>query len=124
MNYHHHFSDRKTVMNIRDKYNWDGIYADVVKFRESCEYCQKNRGADTSNPMIPIVPERLWQLLGIDIKGPIILKNDERKQYGIAVDYFSKNTFIFSLNPYTAKEFWMKFEKDVLYRISSDDYWR
>ena len=118
-NYHHHFSDRKTVMNIRDKYNWEGIYSDVAKFRETCEYCQKNRGADVSNPMTPIIPERLWQILGIDIKGPITLKNDERKQYGIAVDYFSKNTFIFSLNSYTAKEFWLKFEKDVLDRIST-----
>ena len=106
-------------MNIRDKYDWDGIYSDVARFRESCEYCQKNRGADVSNPMTPILPERLWQILGIDIKGPITLKNDERKQYGIVVDYFSKNTFIFSLNSYTAKEFWMKFEKDVLDRIST-----
>ncbi|HYN44394.1 MAG TPA: RNase H-like domain-containing protein, partial [Candidatus Limnocylindrales bacterium] len=118
-NYHHHFSDRKTVMNIRDKYNWDGIYSDVAKFRESCEYCQKNRGADASNPMTPIIPERLWQIIGIDIKGPITLKNNERKQYGIAVDYFSKNTFIFPLNSYTSKEFWEKFEKNVLDRIST-----
>jgi hypothetical protein len=32
--YHHHFSDRKTVMNIRQKYDWDGIYTDVQKARE------------------------------------------------------------------------------------------
>ena len=52
--YHHHFSDRKTV-NIRDKYDWDGIYSDMAKCRETCDYCQRNRGTNESrNPMIPI----------------------------------------------------------------------
>jgi hypothetical protein len=117
--YHHHFSDRKTVQNIRDKYNWEGIYTDVARCRETCEYCQRNRGVDIKNPMTPIIPDRLWQVLGIDIKGPITLKNEQKKQYGIVVDYFSKSTFIFSLNSYTSKEFWEKMETKVLDQIST-----
>jgi len=120
--YHHHFSDRKTVMNIRDKYDWDGIYSDVAKCRESCEYCQRNRGTNESrNPMIPIHPQKIWQIIGIDIKGPITLKNQEKKQYGIAVDYFSKYTFIFSLSSYRAKEFWEKFESNILDKVSTPE---
>src|SRR3990167_8455887 len=54
--YHHHFSDRKTVMNIRQNYDWNGMYADVQEHRESCEYCQKNRGdGESRNLMKPIV---------------------------------------------------------------------
>ena len=120
--YHHHFSDRKTVMNIRDKYDWDGIYSDVAKCRESCEYCQRNRGTNESrNLLIPIYPQKIWQIIGIDIKGPITLKNQEKKQYGIAVDYFSKYTFIFSLSSYKAKEFWEKFESNILDKVSTPE---
>jgi hypothetical protein len=120
--YHHHFSDRKTVQNIRDKYDWDGIYKDVAECRESCEYCMKNRGTgETRNPMIPIYPERVWQIIGIDIKGPLTLNNNEKKQYGVAVDYFSKSTFIFPLSNYTSAEFWLKFEKNVLDNITTPE---
>jgi hypothetical protein len=118
--YHHHFSDRKTVMNIRQKYDWDGIHGDVSKYRESCEYCQKNRGEGESRVMMkPIIASQPNQIIGIDIKGPINLKNQEKKQYGIAVDYFTKYTYIFPLSGYTAAEFWSKFEKSVLDNIST-----
>jgi hypothetical protein len=118
--HHHHFSDRKTVMNIREKYEWDGIYTDVQKYRESCEYCQRNRGeGDSRNFMKPIIADSPNQIIGIDIKGPIILRSGEKKQYGIAVDYFSKFTYIFPLSGYTAAEFWSKFEKNVLDNIST-----
>ena len=74
---------------------------------------------DIKNPMTPIIPDRLWQVLGIDIKGPITLKNEQKKQYGIVVDYFSKSTFIFSLNSYTSKEFWEKMETKAFDQIST-----
>src|SRR3990167_5593253 len=120
--FHNHFSDRKTVMNIRQKYNWDGIYSDVQKYRESCEYCQKNRGeGENRNLMKPIVPNAPNQIIGIDIKGPITLKNQQKRQYGIAVDYFTKYTYIFPLSGYTAPEFWSKFEKHVLDNISTPE---
>jgi len=120
--YHHHFSDRKTVMNIRQKYDWDGIHSDVQKCRESCDYCQKNRGeGESRNLMKPIIANSPNQIIGIDIKGPITLKNQEKKQYGIAVDYFTKFTYIFPLTGYAAAEFWSKFEKNVLDNISTPE---
>ncbi len=121
--YHCHLSDRKTVMNIRSKYDWDGIYTDVADCRESCDYCQKNRGlGEVRNPMTPIFAERVYQIIGIDIKGPITLKSGEKKQYGVAVDYFSKSTFIFPLADFTAAEFWDKFEREVLDHITTPEY--
>ena len=69
--------------------------------------------------MKPIVADSPNHTLGIDIKGPITLRNGEKKQYGIAVDYFSKYTYIFPLSGFSAAEFWSKFEKNVLENIST-----
>jgi hypothetical protein len=69
--------------------------------------------------MKPIFADSPNHIIGIDIKGPITLRSGEKKQYGIAVDYFSKFTYIFPLSGYTAAEFWSKFEKNVLDNIST-----
>jgi hypothetical protein len=124
-NYHLHLSDRKTVMNIRQKYNWEGIYADVKDYRENCcEYCIRNKGmsAEYRNPLTPIVADSVWKVLGLDIKGPVRLRSGESKQYLVVVDYFSKNTFLISLKQYNAEEIWKKLESHVLSKLSGTEH--
>jgi hypothetical protein len=119
--YHLHVSDRKNVQCIREKYDWDGIYSDVSKYTSSCLYCQLNRGdrVETRAPMTSITATQPHQIIGIDIKGPLTLRNGEKKHYGVAIDYFDKSTWLFGLKTYSSSEFWAKFEKRVLNYIST-----
>lgn len=110
--YHHHLSVEKMVKNIRVKYDWPGIYGDVGRHAENCDYCLRNRGSGESrNTLTQIVPVKPWQILGIDFMPDIRLKNAERKNVGIVVDYFTGAVLLFQLSDLTAKGFLGKLEE-------------
>jgi hypothetical protein len=73
---------RKTVLNIRKKYYWKGMYPEVEKFISRCHFCLRNASvlAEHRFPMSePVVATRPWEVVGVDILGPYILPNREQK---------------------------------------------
>lgn len=50
-----HFSVRKTVLNIRQKYNWKNIYADVERF---CDPPRKLEGGETGSDCDTVIEGR------------------------------------------------------------------
>ncbi len=114
-NYHHHFSDDKTLQIIRKRYNWDGIVKDIEEKRLSCDYCLRNRNTtrETRPPLTQIIPKKPNEILGLDYLPNIILKNGERKNLGIVVDYFTDTVYLFVMETLTAVEFLEKLEKKV-----------
>ncbi len=50
------------------------------------------------------------------------MKNGEKKSCGVVVDYFSKKTYLFSLNSLRAEEFVEKFERKVIDDVGPPRY--
>ncbi len=113
--YHYHFSDEKTLQIIRKRFNWDGIIRDIEDKRLGCDYCLRNRNLtkETRPPLTSIIPTKPNEILGLDYLPNIVLKNGEKKNLGIAVDYFTDTVYLFVLNSLTAIEFLEKLEKKV-----------
>jgi hypothetical protein len=117
--YHHHFSDRKTVQNIKKKYVWKdgGEYESARVFRETkCDYCLKNRMRGEKRGLMqttqdPLDVKACWQLVGIDVWPQIEISEGRRRHAGIAVCGLSGSLKLFGLPDLTASKFVEKFEK-------------
>jgi hypothetical protein len=120
-----HFSARKTVLNIRAKYDWPGISADVEKHIADCNYCDRNAHSrvETRAPLTPIVASRPWEIAGIDLVGPFLLKNGEKKFALAAVDYFSKEFVWEGLADGSASVFLKKLEDEIVNRKGAPLFW-
>ncbi|KAF9761511.1 Gag-Pol polyprotein, partial [Nosema granulosis] len=74
---------------IAGKYNWEGMYKDIMDFVGSCEICLKGGGAlrKTKNRVIMSTrPNELWE---VDLVGPLI--DEGRSKYILtAIDHYSK----------------------------------
>ncbi len=105
------------------------IYREVEDYIDKCDYCLRNKRGmkvDGRAPMTPIVSEVPWQVIGVDVIGPYILDNGERKCALIVCDYFSKEVVLESVKDQTAESVMMKLvskvfdEKGVPERIIGD----
>jgi hypothetical protein len=112
---HIHLSDRKTIQSIRKKYDWEGIYPDVKKVSDECDYCQKNIGRGESRaPMISVSAERPWEVISIDLCPSLTMKNGEKKNFGVACDIFTKEIDAWVCNGQGMKEFLDKVEERIV----------
>jgi hypothetical protein len=118
IDYYHkegHFSDRKTVQNIRTQYDWEGIYHDVEEARKRCDYCLRNKNnGENRTFMTPMkVPSKPWEIVGLDLLGPFILKDGGMRWGMIAVDYLTKDVVLTGTDKHDAVELIRKFDKHV-----------
>lgn len=103
-----HLGLLKTLQNIMQLFNWQGIQSDVLKYTKSCLSCQKAKHLNQKPPglMVPLsIPERPWSIIGIDfvVKLPISRTFDSIL---VIVDHFSKAAhFILACKTWTAEEF-------------------
>jgi hypothetical protein len=81
-----HFGVVKTYRTMRSKYTWQGMYQDIEKFVRECPTCQKFKhpNRDLRAPMKPIIANKPWEIIGLDIAGV------NGANYVMAVDYFSR----------------------------------
>ena len=87
-----HFGIASTLNLMRRKYYWKGMDNDVNKWYSQCQHCHHHKvkqGTVTKAPMTPIVSNSPWEVVGLDIV-PIKLRNGEKKEALVAVDYGSK----------------------------------
>jgi len=86
-----HFGVTKTYRTIRSKYSWPNMFQDVKTFVQQCN-CQIHKDVvpDSRSLMTPIMSDKPWQVVGLDLIGPHKLDSGESKHFMLAVDYYSK----------------------------------
>jgi hypothetical protein len=74
-----HFSQFKTSLYVRWYYWWPNMAKDRAVFCESCNACQvlktSNKRPHSLLHML-LIPMRLWELVGIDFMGPLLMLQD------------------------------------------------
>lgn len=70
-----HLGARKTIGRIRCRYYWPGMVKDIKAYVKQCAICEKRKAVGSSKaPLVPIPPpDRPWQLMAMDIVGPLDL---------------------------------------------------
>ena len=93
-----HFGYFKTASKVRHRFYWPGRDKDVAKFVRSCSCCQF-RKIETALPkglLKPISVTKPFDLIGLDLVGPLPKSNDMRYLL-VCVDYATRLTIISAL---------------------------
>ncbi|MDO9013470.1 MAG: RNase H-like domain-containing protein [Polynucleobacter sp.] len=87
-----HLGIGKTYKKLVQRFFWTNMYFDVCKWIASCDTCcQKKQPVGlVGAPLIPIVVSDPWELIGIDIVGPLPVSRTGNKHLIVATDHFTK----------------------------------
>lgn len=87
-----HLGFEKTFDKISHRYYWPGMYADVKHWVSSCVDCasKKTPRLPLAGMMQPIVVREPFEVVGVDILGPLPLTTTGRRYVVVFSDYFTK----------------------------------
>ncbi len=87
-----HQGTNVTYRRIHRKFFWEGMYRDTVRFLQSCEQCLRNkRGAQpTGGSMQEFGIESFFELVGLDLTGPLTESRKGNKYILGFIDYFTR----------------------------------
>jgi hypothetical protein len=86
-----HVGFDKKFAAINNRFYWPKMKTEIFDYCESCEMCQKMKSKRSHrSPLISIKVEEPWELLGIDVAGPLKETKFGNKYIILAVDSFSK----------------------------------
>lgn len=85
-----HFGIEATMKRIKDKYYWPNMRKMIEEYVRSCYRCQMRGKANWENELHPIKVEEPFEIIGIDIVGPLEETKSGKKYIVVAIDYFTK----------------------------------
>jgi hypothetical protein len=108
-----HQGSERTYHALRNKYYWPNMYRDVYAHVQSCIACQKaKRHYHGQNaPLKPLPITDIFEILHIDILGPLTPTPQNEKYILVVVDSFSKWCEAFDMKTQEALEI-----ADILFR--------
>ena len=89
-----HLATRRTISRVLSEFHWPGIQADVKRFCQSCDVCQKTvpKGKVTKVPLqqMPFIDEP-FRRVAVDLIGPLHPPTDKGNRYILTlVDYATR----------------------------------
>lgn len=100
-----HSGINKTKKSISSRFYWPNMTVDIEQWIKECDTCQKEQPAlQISSELKPIKVEEVWELLGVDLMGPLPTTPTGYKYILTATDYFSKWVEAFPLKSKSAAE--------------------
>ena len=99
-----HLSYEKTYKSICSRYYWPQMKTEIFDYCKSCDVCQrlKPRNETNRSRLISIKVEKPWDLVGIDIAGPLKLTKRGNTHFFLLIDYVSKFCITGDTNSTTA----------------------
>jgi len=94
-----HFGARKTIRRIVKRVFWFGMQEDIYTYIRSCHTCQshKNPNSKPSGQLQSVIKNGPWDMLAIDLMGPLPATASRKTQLLVIVDHFSKWVELFAL---------------------------
>src|SRR6185312_6177509 len=110
-----HLSPSKMWKVMRERYWGREMSKDINDF--VCEKCKlmKPPIGELRVPMTKLpIPEKPWQIVGMDIVGPIVMQNGQKLYFFIAGCYFTKELVVSSLRSLEANLIIKKVHKLII----------
>lgn len=103
--YQGHLGVKKTVAKIMKEFTWDGMFSGVKAYVRSCELCQMSKPAQNTKIglMSSSPPTAIFERLHIDFFGPLTRSRRGNMYVLVAIDSFSKFSFIIPLRSATSE---------------------
>ena len=107
-----HFSGKRTYSKLTNKWWWEGMYTDTIKYVENCPECTivMGNGRHYNPPLHPIPIDRPFQIVGVDLME--LPKTRKGNKYVIVFqDYLTKWPLVYPLADQRHRQllrFWLK----------------
>lgn len=101
-----HMSARRTYDRIRRSFHWDTLHGDVHDYVGSCVTCaqHKPRSTRAAGTLLPIQVSAPFELVGMDIMGPLPESDHGNRYIIVAVDYLTRWCEVGALPTVTAED--------------------
>ena len=115
-----HLGATKTLGHLAAKYYWPKMATDIKFWCLSCPSCQviKDQPAHGKAPMNPIPVVGPFDMVGIDIVGPLPLTKHKNRYLLVIVDYFTKWPEVFAIKSIDAEVIAKIFTEEIVCRHS------
>ena len=102
--FHGHLGVRKTLDKIRTRFYRPALKNRTITFIKTCLICQKIKNPQTMHKakLQPLLPTRPFQVVTVDIIGPLPLSKGGNMYILVVCDHFSKWVALFALHNTTA----------------------
>lgn len=113
-----HLGQEKTLHRISRLYYWPGMHADIGKYIQRCQVCQKIKPVQRlpEGKMNPRQYTKPWDIVSADIMGPLPRSSNGFSYLLIFVDTFTKWTEIIPIRTANATNVCKAFRQFVVYR--------
>ena len=100
-----HLGFEKKFKAVALRFYWPRMKSQIYDYWAICDVYQRFKQRNQSNtaPLISIKVNKPWDLIAIDIAGPLKLTNKGNKYFIVAVDHFSKFLVTRALANYTGE---------------------
>jgi hypothetical protein len=101
-----HLGKDRTFSRLRERFYWPNYDKDVEKYVRECETCARVKAPPKYNQeeLVPLRASRPFQLVTMDIMGPLIRTQEKNKYLLVMIDHFSKWVELFPLVDQTAED--------------------
>lgn len=113
-----HSGFMKTLLKIRLKYFWHGMSKDVNNYTKACNTCHKTKPNHQKlhGTMQPIFTTRPWQIIGIDVTGPLPKTTQGNEYIVFFIDLFTRWVEAFPTKDYESTTIGELFYNEVVSR--------
>ena len=127
LNYFHdaphsgHLGYRKTIARIMRRFFWFHMHEDIYAYIRACTKCQATKNPNTKpyGEMQPVYAAGPWDMLAMDLIGPLPTTANRNTQLLVVVDHFSKWVELFPLTKATAPKIATILENEIFCRYGS-----
>lgn len=106
----------KTFMRIASQYYWPKLKADIARYIKTCKVCAQYKPEQRAKPGLmggkPKV-DKPWQMVVLDLIGPLPRSYKGHRFILVVADYFSKFVRLFPLRSATSKSIVNKMEDEI-----------
>uniref|UniRef100_A0A3Q1C3U8 Gypsy retrotransposon integrase-like protein 1 n=1 Tax=Amphiprion ocellaris TaxID=80972 RepID=A0A3Q1C3U8_AMPOC len=119
-----HLGVSKTLARLRFRFFWPKMAADVKRYVTSCSVCQFTKPCQRkpAGLMVPVVPQKPWEYVGVDFVGPLPRTPAGNAYLIVFVDYMTKWIEASAVREAMAQVAAGKFVTDIFARHGAPTY--
>ena len=113
-----HLGFRKTIQRLTRRVYWIGMQEDIFAYIRACETCQKHKNPNSKphGQLQSVLKNGPWDMLALDLMGPLPSTKYRKTQLLVVVDHFSKWVELFAIRDAKAPAICDLLEKEIFCR--------
>ena len=117
-----HLGQHRNIILLQSRYYWRNYIKDMMDYINTCHQCQMSKSYQKKiGNLHPIHVTRPWEIVGIDIKGPLPKSNTGEQYLLVCQDHFTKWIEVFPLRSIDSESIINKLKTELFSRYGSPE---